>query len=102
MFNNLKLSLAKNAINQFISGIGIVHELEIDRSAKTIVAQVMMEGEAQPIRVEATGYIVGPDYIAISRFLCDKPWVEAALNRFLAGREIKIPEKAGSAIKMIF
>ncbi len=101
MFNNMKTAAAKMFVNQYLDGIGTVQELEFDKSAKTISATVNLQGETQPVRIEVLGYILGVDYIAITRISCDKPWVEAALNRFLANREIKIPDKARSALEMV-
>jgi hypothetical protein len=101
MFDKIKTAGARVFINKFIDGIGTVKDLEIDKKARTIIAQVEMVGEARPVRIEAAGYILGADFIAISRFICDKPWIEAALNRFLANKEIKIPEQARSAINLI-
>ncbi len=101
MFTHMKTAAARMFINQFIDGIGTVENFEFDKNAKTITAVVNLQGEPQSARIEAHGYILGKDYIAIARFSCDKPWVEAALNRFLANREIKIPDKARSALEMI-
>lgn len=101
MFNNMKIAAAKMFINQYLEGIGAVQELEFDKTAKTINAIVNLQGETQPVRIQVLGYIIGIDYIAISRFSCDKTWVEVALNRFLANREIKIPDKARSALEMV-
>jgi hypothetical protein len=102
MFDRIKNMAAKVAINKLIDGIAIIQELEINIAEKTIIAQVALSGEEQPIRIQAHGYRLGPDYIVISRFTCDKPWIETALNRFIANREIKIPhDKVMRAIEMI-
>ncbi|HPI72066.1 MAG TPA: hypothetical protein PK843_08655 [bacterium] len=101
MFNSMKITAAKMAMNQFIDGIGTVQDLEIDKTTQSIHVRVNMLGEAEPISIQAIGLILGTDYMAVSHFACDKPWVEAALNRFLAGKEIKISEAVRSGLKMI-
>jgi hypothetical protein len=101
MFNTMKTAAARMFINQYINGIGTVTELTIDKSNKSIVALVEMAGEPAPVRIEASGYILGADHIAISRFICDKPWMETALNRFLASVEFKLPPQAVGILKSL-
>ncbi|NLP11320.1 hypothetical protein GX408_13070 [bacterium] len=102
MFNTMKIAAAKMALNQFIDGIGTVQDLQMDKSTNSIVARVSMEGEIEPISIRAIGLVLGTDHLAVSHFVCNKPWVETALNRFLAGKEIKISEAVRSGLKMIF
>ncbi len=101
MFKGLKTAAIKSFINPYLEGIGSVEEIEIDKKAKSIVARVVMAGESLPVRIEVHGYHLGADFITIPRFICSKPWVEAALNRFLANQPYKIPEKARSVIKLL-
>ncbi len=101
MFNTMKIAAAKMAVNQFIDGIGTVQDMEIDKATQSLLARVNLIGEAEPISIQAIGLVLGADHMAVSHFACDKPWVEAALNRFLAGKEIKISEAVRSGLKMI-
>lgn len=101
MFNSMKTSAARLFINQYIQGIGTVTELTIEKSTRSITALVAMQGEPTPMRIQAAGYILGADYIAVSHFLCDKAWVEAALNRFLANNEIRLPAQAIKLLKSL-
>ena len=98
MFNSMKTSAARLFINQYLQGIGTVTELTIEKSTRSVTILMAMEGEPGPVRIQAAGYILGADYIAVSRFLCDKPWIEKALNRFLANNEMRLP---GQAIKLL-
>jgi len=101
MFNALKTAAIIKFINPYLEGIGSVEGIEIDKKAKSIVARVGMAGELQPVRIEVHGYHLGADSITIPRFICSKPWIDAALNRFLANPPIRLPEKARSAIKLL-
>lgn len=101
MFNSLKSAAIIKFINPYLEGIGAVQEIEINKKAKSIVARVVMAGEVQPVRIEVHGYHLGADFITIPRFICSKPWIEAALNRFLANQPFKIPDQARGAIKLL-
>jgi hypothetical protein len=101
MFRSLKNNAAKIAVNQFIKGIASVRELDIDKSTQIVVAQVDLAGEALPVRIEAAGYQLGPDHVTIAHFVCDRLWIETALNQYLAGKKIAIPEKVCRAIQWL-
>ncbi|HNW58293.1 MAG TPA: hypothetical protein PKI62_01285 [bacterium] len=101
MFQSLKAAAAKKFINPYLEGIGVIQELEFNKEARSILALVTLTGEAEPVRVEAHGYLLGPDSITISKFICSRPWLETTLNRFLANRKFTLPEQARSAIRMV-
>ena len=101
MFRTLKNNAAKLAVNQFIKGIASVRELDIDKTQHTIAAQVELAGETQATRIEAIGYQLGPDYITIAHFVCDRLWIETALNQYLAGKKITIPDKVYRGMKWL-
>jgi len=101
MFRTLKNNAAKLAVNQFIKGIASVRELDIDKTNHAVVAQVDLAGEALPVRIEAAGYQLAPDHVTIAHFVCDRLWIETALNQYLAGKKIALPEKVYRAIKWI-
>jgi hypothetical protein len=101
MFERLKMAAAKTAVNKFLDGIGVIRELEIDKVEKTIIAQVEFKGETLPLRIKILDYRLGADYIILSQFVCDRQWLEVALNRFLADKEIRIPDNVRKAMTMI-
>lgn len=101
MFQSLKAAAAKKFINPYLEGIGVIQELEFNKEARSILALVTLTGEAEQVRVEAHGYLLGPDSITISKFICSRPWLETILNRFLANRKFTLPEQARGAIRMV-
>lgn len=78
-------------INEKIVGIGTVRDVAIDKTKKTIVAQIELIGEDKPVRIKVCDYRLVSDCVIITRFSCDKPWIEVALNKFIAQKEIKLP-----------
>ncbi len=101
MFDRLKIAAAKSALNKFLEGIGEVQELAIDKSAKTISAHVVLRGEALPLRIKILNYRLEAEGIVLTQFVCDREWLETSLNRFLAGKEIRLAENIRKAMNMI-
>ncbi len=101
MFQSLKAAAAKKFINPYLEGIGAIQELEFNKEARSILALVTLIGETEPVRIEAHGYLLGPDSVTIAKFICSKTWLETALNRYLANRKFPLPEQARSAIRMV-
>lgn len=96
MFNdiNVKGTIVKKVINKFIPAIGAIRDLEIDKSKKRIVAQVDLNGEILPVRIEFVDYNLSTDSVTISQFICDKPWIETTLNKFVAKKKIRLHSNA--------
>jgi hypothetical protein len=90
-------SLARQYINSKISDeYGIVTKLEIDRTKKTIQAELDLKGENQPIVVDVRAYelIAAPDktLIRLADVKISKEWVNALYQRFGRDRTFEVPD----------
>lgn len=87
--NTLRTVGARMFLNKYFEDFGEVGEVSIDPKSNLVVMQVMLHGERAPLRLEVD-YRVEPEHFVTVHFRCERQWVEAALNRFLAGHRFEI------------
>jgi DNA-directed RNA polymerase subunit L len=90
-FEAIKLMGAKLFINKYFDGLGEVQELDVDNVAKIIAMQVVLNGEDHTLQLYVD-YLLEADAVTAVHFRCEREWIEAALNRFLAGKRFDIPD----------
>lgn len=93
------------AANHYLAGIGRILELRIDPRMRSIRLLVDLVGEEQPVELHIPEYSVicreGSRLITAGRFQCSRPWLEAVLNRYVAGREWTIPDNMADLVEDI-
>lgn len=87
--NTLRTVGARMFLNKYFEDFGEVSDVSIDPKSNLVVMQVMLHGERAPLRLEVD-YRVEPEHFVTVHFRCERQWVEAALNRFLAGHRFEI------------
>ncbi|MCC2637046.1 MAG: hypothetical protein K0Q68_765 [Moraxellaceae bacterium] len=87
--NTLRTVGARMFLNKYFEDFGEVSEVSIDPKSNLVVMQVMLHGERAPLRLEVD-YRVEPEHFVTVHFRCERQWVEAVLNRFLAGHRFEI------------
>ena len=90
-------SVARQYINsKIIAEYGVMTKLEIDRTRKTIHAELELKGEAQPILIDVTGYelITGPEktFIKLSEAKISREWVNLLFQQFARDKQFEIPD----------
>lgn len=102
MFGGIKDSLTSSAAKSFIAAritrYGNLTELRINSREKTILADVMLQGEAEPIRIEVSRYRIvmkdGEPLLMIEAVRASRAWLDNLLEDLLVGRELPVPSMA--------
>src|SRR6266542_1701739 len=90
-------SVARQYINsKLIADYGVMTKLEIDRTNKTIHAELELKGEAQPISVDVNGYeliaVPGRLLLKLSHVKISREWVNAVFQRFARDKTLEVPD----------
>jgi len=109
MFGKMKdLALSKTAqalINSQIKEFGEVLELELDSNSRSIELEVMLDGEASPLKFKIGRYEIlkrGDRYfIKISDIKTSRAWINTVASLYLEGKEFEIPSDYGGIIKKL-
>lgn len=100
--DTLKETGVRMALNRYLQDIGEIQQLAIDPEAERISMEAVLKGDIQQVHLELD-YHLGPEELELRTFHCDREWIEAALNRFAAGRRIGIHNGAvESVMNMLF
>ncbi len=87
---------AKTMVNQQIEKFGQVTELHIDSQARTVSAQLALNGEPATIEIQAGQFEViqenGQSFISFRNFRASREWLGGLLNQYIAGRRFPVPE----------
>jgi hypothetical protein len=102
MFGGIKDSLTSSAAKSFIAAritrYGNLTELRINSREKTILADVLLQGEAEPIRIEVSRYRIvmkdGEPLLMIEAVRASRAWLDNLLEDLLVGRELPVPSMA--------
>ena len=96
---------ARAAINSKLRGIGEVTELKIDTHDKTILAQLNLIGENEPVVVRVTEYRLhtgnGGPRVTIEGATASREWLTVVLRQFVIGKTFPIPAKAEPLLKFL-
>ncbi len=85
----------KAFLNRKIESFGTVTRLQIDSARKTVLLEVELKGEISPITIQVHEYELrqrnGESFVLLKRVDASREWMGIALNQYLVGQEIKIP-----------
>jgi hypothetical protein len=86
------------AINHmFLKGIGTMTQLKIDAKAKTLEAELSLEGEVEPIKIFVGRYEIekladGAAMITLSEVKVSRGWMQELVKRLVEGK----PQRVGA------
>lgn len=89
MMDSLKEAGVRLALNRYLEDIGEVRAIDINPEAEHITMDAVLRGDVQKVRIELD-YHLEPEALQLREFHCDRAWIEAALNRYAAGRRISL------------
>jgi hypothetical protein len=88
----------KALINRETAAFGVVTELAINTSSRTIRAGLDLKGEPAPIWINIASYELsetnGAIRIAFQNLNASKEWITAVLNKYVVGRTFPLPDVA--------
>jgi hypothetical protein len=87
--NTLRTVGARLFLNKLFEDFGEISDVQIDPKANIAVLQVMLRGESAPLRMEVD-YRVESEHFVTAHFRCEREWIAAVLNRFLAGHRFEV------------
>jgi len=102
MFGGIKDSLASSAAKSFIASriarYGKLTELRIRSRERTIFTEVVLEGEAEPVRIEIGRYRIvmkdGESMLVVDEVRASRAWLDNLFQDLLVGRELPVPSVA--------
>lgn len=89
VMDTLKEAGVKLALNRYLEDIGEIQHIDIDPEAERISMEATLKGDIQQLHLELD-YHLKAEALELRHFQCDRAWIEAALNRYAAGRTISI------------
>ena len=95
----------KTAMNAFIKNYGKVVSFKIDSKDKSLVFEVMLIGELQPVRIEIEKYDFITEgeitYAIVHRLKANRYWMDAMMEFALLGKKIPLPKEMTKPIQLI-
>ena len=109
MFGKMKdvaLSVgAKKAINSQIKEYGEMLKLNLDSNNKSLEAEVMLEGEKEPLTVKIARYEMreekGKHFLKINGVTTSRAWINTVATTYLEGKDFEISAEYASIIKAL-
>lgn len=99
---NLVNFTARSTVNKILKtefhGLAEVTDLDLNFKARTIVGQVVLSGETEPIEVHVTDFTVADGMLQVTGARANRKWVDIALKNFVVGRPWKLPEGIGTML----
>lgn len=81
---------------------GTIQSLEIDSASKRLRISLVLEGEREPIVVEASGYTVtsegGKYYLEVRGITSSRPWAQTLIRDLVEAKRICLPPALAHAI----
>lgn len=85
----IKSASAKMFLNKQFGDLGEVINVDIDQKAREAILTIILKGETEKTRLDVC-YALEKDAFVLERFRCEREWIEAALNRYVAGKRMDI------------
>lgn len=97
---------ARLMLNMKLERYGRVDRLELDSQAKTVRLTLRLKGEEdRPVLFAVDGYELfsrdGEWFLKVNTARCERPWLQNALEDFVIGREVKVPERAVGVLRAL-
>lgn len=93
------------AVNTRLRGIGQMTELSIDTKKRRVLVRLELIGEPEPIEIEIVRYNLktkeNVTKLTIEEATASRPWIAAALQEFVVGENLAIPQKAAAILKLL-
>jgi hypothetical protein len=84
---------------------GTLKQLNVDTKRRTIVAELELIGETQPVRVQINGYEIldEPDaaYLILKDVTTSREWLTTLARNFAVERKLKLPDAVRTYLPMI-
>jgi len=96
---------AKIAINKQIKEYGEMLKLNLDSSNKSIDAEVMLDGEKEPLVVKVDRYEMteenGKHYLKVHGVKTSRAWINTIASSYLDGKMFEIPAEYANMLKVV-
>lgn len=96
------VAAARSQLQRHLDGFGEITRLELDTRAKNLEAEVMLKGEVSPVSIRVGRYEIvrrnGEAFVVVHDVSASRPWIGAAIERHVAGREFRLPSTAAAAL----
>jgi hypothetical protein len=98
-------SAMKILAQKHVSGFANINTIEIDSSNRSLMAEVLLKGESEPIVLTVVGYeiitkgekrLFVPHEVSASR-----QWIDALAKEYLQGRAFEIPAPFAKALTFL-
>lgn len=98
----LRVRAVQTGLNKQFGRYGIMTELKIDNTNKTISAVLMLDGETQPIVVQVAKYdLAASGELRFSGVSVSRAWMDLLAQEYLANKPFQIPPDKAKLLAMI-
>lgn len=84
---------------------GTLKQLSLDTEQRTMVAELELIGELEPVRLEVHGYEILDEkdaaYLVLKDVTTSRPWLTTLARNFLVDHKLKLPDAVRSWLPMI-
>ena len=98
----LTSQVARRYVNDMIERYGVVRELKLNSSAKSVDLTCELIGESEPVVIRVENYRIiddaGKRWVEITACTCSRPWLEHLLEDHACGRRVELPGWAAAAL----
>lgn len=109
MFSKVKdTALSKGAtiaINSQIKEYGKMLKLDLDSKNKSIEMEVMLDGEAEPLRIYVKSYEMTQDgeqhFLKVNGVRTSRAWINVIASSYLEGKQFEIPAEYAKMLKVV-
>ena len=98
----------RKALGSYLEKYGDVLNFSIQPDTKTIVLEVLLKGETEPLKITLDGYELieasgpgGKPALRVRRASASREWVQVLLGQFLEGKSIDLPPQAAPLLKLL-
>ena len=96
---------AKVAINTQIKEYGEMLKLNLNSSNKSIEAEVMLDGEKEPLTVNVDRYEMteenGKHFLKVHGVTISRTWINTVASFYLNGKTFEIPAEYAKMLKVV-
>lgn len=95
----------KIAINMQIKEYGEMLKLNLDSNNKSIEAEIMLDGEREPLTVHVERYEMteenGRHFLKIHGVTTSRTWINTVASSYLDGKTFEIPTEYAKLLKVV-
>lgn len=104
-FKDRTVSLAaRKLLAAPLAPYGEMLNLQLDSQTKTLSLELLLKGEAEPVRLTLTGYEIlegNPPRLRVGGATASREWLAVLLNQFVVGHPVELPANFAPVLRLL-